>query len=248
MRAMSAGREVSVAFVAVTLAAVSSTVAGRAEWFEPYVHLVVAVVFLWTALHLAQRQPDGLARYGLHLGGVLEPAEPPPSSLWATLTDLAAALRRAAPLALREALFALGLAMVIFPPFTLGFYVWHAPQHAFHLRAPEDVGSYLLAQLSLVALPEEALFRGYFQGRLSEIFDRRMRVLGASVCVPALLSQAALFALIHFAVTVAPERLAVFFPALVFGWLRERRGGIGAAIVFHALCNLFADVLVESWV
>ena len=29
--------------------------------------------------------------------------------------------------------------------------------------------------------------------------------------------------------------------------LRERRGGIGAPAAFHALCNLFSDVLVRSW-
>jgi membrane protease YdiL (CAAX protease family) len=247
MRAMSAGREVFMAFVAVTAAAVLISAAGQLPWFDPYVHVLVALVFLWTALHLAQRQPDGLARYGLRLGGVLEPGAPAGSGPIAALIDLASALWKAAPVALRETLLACAVALVIFPPFTLGFYFWHGPQHAFHLRGPEDPASYVLAQLLLVALPEEALFRGYFQGRLSEIFARRVCVLGASLSLAALLLQALLFALIHFAVDLAPERLAVFFPALLFGWLRERRGGIGAAVVFHALCNLYADVLVRSW-
>jgi membrane protease YdiL (CAAX protease family) len=39
----------------------------------------------------------------------------------------------------------------------------------------------------------------------------------------------------------------VFFPALLFGWLRARTGGIGAPVVFHALCNLFADYLAKSY-
>ena len=36
---------------------------------------------------------------------------------------------------------------------------------------------------------------------------------------------------------------AVFFPALVFGWLRARTGGIGASMLFHALCNVYSQAL-----
>jgi membrane protease YdiL (CAAX protease family) len=39
----------------------------------------------------------------------------------------------------------------------------------------------------------------------------------------------------------------VFFPALVFGWLRSRTRGVGAGLVFHALCNLFASYLSQSY-
>ena len=67
------------------------------------------------------------------------------------------------------------------------------------------------------------------------------------VSLVALVIQAALFALVHFVVDGQPERLAVFFPGLLFGWIRARRGGIGAAILFHALSNLYADVLVRGW-
>ncbi len=38
-------------------------------------------------------------------------------------------------------------------------------------------------------------------------------------------------------------RLAVFFPSLLFGWLRSRTGGIGASTVFHALCNTWSELL-----
>ena len=53
----------------------------------------------------------------------------------------------------------------------------------------------------------------------------------------------ALFAVGHFFTEPHPERLAVFFPALVFGWLRARTGGIGAPALFHALCNVLASTL-----
>jgi membrane protease YdiL (CAAX protease family) len=59
--------------------------------------------------------------------------------------------------------------------------------------------------------------------------------------------QAALFALLHFLVGFSPARLAVFFPALVFGWLREKRSGIGAAIWFHALSNLLSELLIRGY-
>ena len=51
----------------------------------------------------------------------------------------------------------------------------------------------------------------------------------------------------HLLTEVNPNRLAVFFPALVFGWLRSRTRGIGAGVVFHALCNLYASYLARSY-
>jgi membrane protease YdiL (CAAX protease family) len=239
--------EVAITFVAVTLATLLVTSAGRALPIDEYVHLIVGALFLWSAVHMSQRQPAGLARYGLSLGGLLEPPEHAPAGFSAALLDLAAALGRTVPLAMRELGVALATAAVVFPAFALGFRLFHAPAHPFDLHLPEQLPSYLLTQLLVVGIPEEALFRGYFQGRLSERFQARTRLLGARLSLPALIGQALLFGLIHFAVDSNPARLAVFFPALLFGWLRELRGGIGAAAAFHALCNLFSDVLVRSW-
>ena len=44
-----------------------------------------------------------------------------------------------------------------------------------------------------------------------------------------------------------PARLAVFFPSLLFGWLRARTGGIGTSVIFHAMCNLFVAVLARGY-
>ena len=44
-----------------------------------------------------------------------------------------------------------------------------------------------------------------------------------------------------------PTRLAVFFPALLFGWLRARTGGIGASVCFHMLCNVYSQVLGRGY-
>jgi membrane protease YdiL (CAAX protease family) len=63
----------------------------------------------------------------------------------------------------------------------------------------------------------------------------------------ALVVSSALFAVSHVAVIPNPQRLAVFFPALLFGWMRARTGSIAAGAAFHALCNLLSDVLHTSY-
>ena len=240
-------REVVVVFVGVSAAAVALTrlrgIAGASE----YVHLSVAVLFLAIPVRLAQREPDGLRRFGIDLAGLLTPNPLSPPGVRAAIIDLAQAVCRALPHFLREAAVALAVAALVFPPFALGFYLWHAPVHPFTLHWPADPAAFLLSQLLLVALPEEALFRGYFQTRLDDGLARRVRLLGAHVSLPALLLQAVLFGVMHFLVDLIPARLAVAFPALAFGWLRARRQGIGAATVFHCLSNLYADVLVRGW-
>ena len=240
-------REVLQIWALVTGATVVLSLLGRLPLFAEHVGLAVGALFLWTAVHMSGREPDGLRRHGLSLAGLLDPPEPPPSGLVASLVDLGRTLLGTLPSAGRELSIALLMALIVFPPFVAGFHLYHGPSRAFTLALPEALPGYLAAQLLIVALPEEALFRGYVQSRLSEGLGRERRILGVALSWPAWLLQAVLFALIHFAVDLAPARLAVFFPALLFGWLRAWRGGIGAAAAFHALCNLLSDVLVRSW-
>jgi membrane protease YdiL (CAAX protease family) len=161
--------------------------------------------------------------------------------------DLARALLRAVPSCLRELAVALAVCAVVFPPFVLGFYFWHAPAQRFVFLPHSQFTSYLLTQIVVVGLPEEMFFRGYMQGRLEDAWPERVRFLGADVSLRALLLQAAFFAVLHFVVEVHAARLAVFFPALLFGWLRSRRGGIGAAVFVHAFCNVLSDFLARGW-
>jgi hypothetical protein len=203
-----------------------------------YGHLLLAGAFLWLALHMARREQDGARRFGIDLAGLLEAHDDEP---------LPRALLRAVPVALRELGFALLVAAIVFPPFVLAFRLWHQVGHPFTFHPPSSPVDALLTQLIAIALPEEALFRGYFQTRLSDLSPARVRLLGATLNVRALVCQAALFALLHFLVGFSPLRLAVFFPGLLFGWMRARRAGVGAAIWFHALCNLLADVLTRGY-
>lgn len=241
-------RETAIVYLAITASTFAVTRLRDLEALGDYVHLVVAAIFLLTAMRLAQREEDGMRRYGIDLSGLLHSSfddggRPGPFGLF----DLARTARRAAPTGLRELGVALAVVGVVFPPFAIGFWVFWQPSGAFEPSLPEDFASFALAQVLVVALPEEALFRGYFQTRLTDVWPSTRRLLGADVSPKALIAQAAYFGVLHFVVDLDPQRLAVFFPALLFGWLRAHRGGIGAAIAVHALSNVYSDLLVRGW-
>lgn len=101
----------------------------------------------------------------------------------------------------------------------------------------------LMLQLLLVALPEELFYRGYLQTRLDGLIGKDRRVFGVEVNVASVVLTSALFALGHIITVWHPARLAVFFPSLIFGWMRRATGGILAPILFHAACNMLVDIL-----
>jgi CAAX protease family protein len=111
---------------------------------------------------------------------------------------------------------------------------------SWHFAWPEGYPGLAFSHLVVVALPEEFFYRGYLLGRLDDIYKKRITILGAQIGW-SLPIQAVLFALGHFLIDLNPGRLMVFFPALVFGWLRARRGTIGAPILFHAASNIFME-------
>lgn len=200
---------------------------------ESYAATAVGLAFLVVTYRVALRSDDADAarRYGLSLGGLLDTE---PLDARRLVSDALLALR-----------WATLTALVFFPAFWVGYRLWWRPEHAFvAARMPQfDV---VLGQVLGVALPEEAFYRGYLQTAFDDQSERRVRVLGAELG-PGVVISAALFALGHLLTVVNPARLAVFFPALVFGWLRARTRGIGAALAFHAMCNLFAEYLAQSY-
>jgi len=124
----------------------------------------------------------------------------------------------------------------------------------------------LIAQIVLIALPEEFFYRGYVQTRIRQWWTADARsdasaspedeTAGTTVrdgptesrrpgwlgITPENALASALFALGHLVIPVGgqilPNRVAVFFPALVFGWLRDRTGYITASVTYHTACNL----------
>ncbi len=201
---------------------------------KAYASTAVAGLFLaatwWECL---RGDGDSIRRVGLSLGGLMDP-EPLP---WrAMLRSLVVAVA-----------WATLCAVVIFPPFYFGYRWWWQPGAQPVWALPAGFLDVALGQLLVVALPEEAFFRGYLQSGLERHWPKRSyRVLGAKLGLGWLVASA-VFAVGHMLTIAHPNRLAVFFPALLFGWLRARTGGIGAAVVFHAMCNLLTLILAKSF-
>lgn len=114
------------------------------------------------------------------------------------------------------------------------------------IRLPADFLGLAFAQIVVIATPEELFFRGYLYARFEARWPSTRRFAGALVGWPLVVSSV-LFALGHVLVDLDPRRFAVFFPGLVFGFLRARSGGLAAGILYHAGCNLLSDILHESY-
>jgi membrane protease YdiL (CAAX protease family) len=195
---------------------------------------LVGLTFLAATWALVWRgDDDRVRRAGLALGGLVIPGR----------LDLRAAYRSAA----RALGWALALAVAVAVPFFFVWRAWWDPRLTFSLgMKPADLANEALGQVLVIALPEEAFYRGYLQSRLDDVWSPRWGVLGARVG-PGLVVAAAIFAVGHLATVQMAARLAVFFPALLFGWLRARTGGIGAAVCFHASCNVYSLLLGRGY-
>ncbi len=200
---------------------------------ETYAATGVGLAFLAvTWLLVLRSDADEIRRHGLSLGGLFEPER----------LD-ARRLARSAAVALA---WALALFALIIPPFWLGYRLWSGSSAPFSVHAAIPSFDHAMGQLVVIALPEEAFFRGYLQTRLDEVWPKTYRVLGLPIGISILVTSA-LFAIGHVLTIPSPERLAVFFPSLLFGALRARTGGIGASVVLHALCNLLSGALGRGY-
>ena len=210
------GLEVAIVFGAQLALLVGLVRLDRAVGSGGALHALVGAVFVFLPLLVLDRRGRPYDRYGMRLGRPLGDAA------WALLF----------------------MAVAFVPVALIAPHVWGVADRAWRLTLPAGYPGAALAHLVVVAGPEEFFYRGYLMGRLDDLFGARGRflLLGATVG-PALFVQAALFALGHFAVDLDPARLAVFFPAIAFGWLKARRGGLVAPVLFHAASNIFMDVL-----
>jgi membrane protease YdiL (CAAX protease family) len=142
-----------------------------------------------------------------------------------------------------------GLACLLFlPPFIIAFFLyklfWFDSQFA--LRLPAGLGRELAVNFLYFALPEELLFRGYMQKRLGRVLPKTYRLLGFELPLAGVIC-AAFFALAHVLYEASLVRLLVFFPALVFAWLRHRTDSVLAPVLFHGTCNVVAFVMMEMF-
>ncbi len=230
-------KEAVLAFaVATALVAVFGLIAKGVPLINANLGAVVALVFLGMTLHVAKRHGKDLVDFGYHTKDRF-----------------------------RSVLIALGYIAVVFPIFTFGFVAFYdlacTKGSSIAALAPPGIclrfsgwasahwPSFGLATLELafvqvivVALPEELFFRGLIHELCERAFPPKKRVLGGGIG-KALVISSALFALGHLAVTFDPRRLAVFFPGLVFGWMRSATGSILAGVIAHAASNLFIHIL-----
>lgn len=141
----------------------------------------------------------------------------------------------------KSALAYLVICLAIFPlGFVINHYyqgiVWKAPYHA---SLPSNWTTYIVTQLLLVGFPEEFFFRGFLQTRIVALLPPSRNIFGARLGLAHIIT-ALVFAFSHSLIQMRWWHGFIFFPALLFGWLRERTGSIWAGTLFHATCNFFA--------
>ena len=125
---------------------------------------------------VARRRRDASSAWGLALGGIM---------LSAPLSGGASSATPGAPLAWGAA-----AGRLVFPPFFFGWRPFCRPEIPFSLwLRPGEVLGEIAGQSLLVALPEEAFYRGYLQSRLDEAWPprapRARRRLGPGSWSPA---------------------------------------------------------------
>ena len=132
------------------------------------------------------------------------------------------------------------------PPFVIGFRIYRHTAGSFHFVAPASIADEVFGQALVIALPEEAFYRGYLMTALDDLWGTPWTIAKAKLGWGWIVSSA-IFAVGHALTITNVERLAVFFPALLFGWLRARTRGVGAPAMFHVLCNVLASTLERGY-
>ncbi len=136
--------------------------------------------------------------------------------------------------------------VLIIPVFVVGYWIYS--EFLFHrgLRTHfgRGWGQMAAGQLFVIGFPEEFFFRGFLQTHLNRAFREPIRIKGWKLSFFGvdlgwgLFLTSALFALGHIFIEGGPQRLAVFFPSLLFGWLRDKTGTIASSSIVHAICNI----------
>lgn len=138
-----------------------------------------------------------------------------------------------------------GKLLAYLPPEWLHTLTPYTTLPSFHPRLPDRFGEWVIDQSFVVALPEEFFYRGYLQTRLTDAWPEGKKIFGVRMGKAFWVTQI-LFALGHLAI-FRVWRLAVFFPAILFGWMRGRTGSVLGSAMLHACCNLLVQTLDASF-
>lgn len=204
---------------------------------------VAALAFVWVPERHLRARGAGWAEYGLPWSGLTPGAI---VRAWAHGIGFAAVVCALVFPAFLALFWGYGRLVPALPPRVVELVAPCVGTPAPALRLPPRFPLVVAVQLLVVALPEELFYRGWMQTTWAATDPRRrVRVLGASIGAGFVTTQL-LFALGHLVVPQA-WRLATFFPGLLFGWVRERSGGLVAPIFVHAFSNLFLLILEASF-
>ena len=139
---------------------------------------------------------------------------------------------------------ALIVGLIVSIPFAGLYHIYQSTLFGFEYEGliPSSPLELIGYHLFFVAIPEEIFYRGYMQTRLDQIWTPRWKVFGVMVG-PGLLVTSLLFAFGHTLVAFQWWHFSIFFPSLLFGWMRARSGGIIAGAFYHAWANIFVTWL-----
>jgi membrane protease YdiL (CAAX protease family) len=174
------------------------------------VHALLPVAWIGVPWFLLSGRNESFQAFGLHLNDLAR-------SLWTGII----------------------VSLLVLVPYFILFSLWFG-RPAETASDSFAIGKWLsmsLYQFVYIAFPEEFFFRGYLHNRLNQIFGIPRRLFGASVGA-GLVITAGVFMLFHLLLSVNLWNAGIFFPALIFGWLRDRTGSIAAPTLFHALSNI----------
>lgn len=179
--------------------------------------LLVPLTFFLVPLFLTRRRKETFESLGIHLRNV----------------------KSAISLSLK-------VLFLTFPPFVFLFWLWnrYVPMGSPLSMTPLAWVSVVVFHFFYVSIPEELFYRGYIQGKINRVYPPLLSVFGVKIGYGVPVS-AVLFALGHFIINFHPFRLGVFFPSLIFGWMRDKTGGILAPAIYHALCNVLVILLEQ---
>ncbi|MFQ5823254.1 MAG: type II CAAX prenyl endopeptidase Rce1 family protein [bacterium] len=140
------------------------------------------------------------------------------------------------------------LSLIVLPPYVIAFYMIESYFNSatFRLTISDEFLARTVFLILFISLPEEYFFRGYLQTELNRVFGKKHRMLGVNFGIGLILS-AIIFGLVHALLGGGWPALLTIFSGLLFGWLREKTGGILAPTLFHGLGNVVYLNLLESF-
>jgi membrane protease YdiL (CAAX protease family) len=202
-------------------------------------------VFLLTTVAVAF-----IRQSGLRGGSILVPA------IWALGAWLPAGISQSRPTRTRPLKSLLPTALkyyilssiIVFPLFGGGFFLYcrmGLPYPEMGLPPGVSLTKWIFYQFLFVGIFEELFFREYIYSSAKRIALPGRPETAWMHWVPIVYS-ALLFGIAHVIVDMNPAKFIVFFPGLLFAWLRARTGSLLAPVLSHGSSNVFYLLLLKS--